>query len=130
MNWKMNWDAMGITTSVICAIHCAVLPLLVASLPVFGFDIIKNSIFEYGMIGLAFLVGIFALQHGYRKHHHKPVPLVLFTVGILFLCAKQIWHSYHTWLLVPAVLCIITAHYLNYSYSRINEAKAVAKATA
>jgi hypothetical protein len=32
--------------------------------------------------------------------------------------------------LVPAVLCVITAHYLNYSYSRISEAATVAKAAA
>ncbi len=109
---------MGITASVVCAIHCAVLPLLLTSLPVFGFDIIQNSFFEYGMIALAFLVGLYALSHGFRKHHQRLLPLFIFTIGILFLLAKQIWHSLHTWLLIPAVIAIISAHYLNYRFSK------------
>ena len=120
MNNKINWDALGITTSVACAIHCAVLPLLLSSLPVFGFDIVKNPFFEYAMIALAFIVGVYALSHGFRKHHHRVFPLALFTVGILFLLAKQIWHSLHIWLLIPAVIAIVTAHYLNYRLCRVH----------
>jgi hypothetical protein len=54
MNFKINWDALGITASLACAIHCAVLPLMLTSLPLFGINIIHNAIFEYSMIGLAF----------------------------------------------------------------------------
>jgi MerC mercury resistance protein len=118
MNLKINWDALGITASVACAIHCALLPLLLTSLPVFGFDIIKNTFFEYFMILLAFAVGAYALSHGFRRHHHHFLPLAIFTLGILLLLAKQIWHSIHIWLLVPAVTAIITAHYLNYRFCR------------
>jgi MerC mercury resistance protein len=118
MMGKINWDALGVTASVACAIHCAVLPLLLTSLPVFGFDIIQNVLFEYGMILLAFLVGVYALSHGFRKHHHRFLPLTMFSVGILFLLAKQIWHTMHLWLLVPAVIAIISAHYLNYRFCR------------
>jgi hypothetical protein len=120
MNNKINWDALGITTSVACAIHCAVLPLLLSSLPVFGFDIVKNPFFEYAMIILAFVVGVYALSHGFRKHHHRVFPLALFSIGILFLLAKQIWHQLHIWLLIPAVIAIVTAHYLNYRLCRVH----------
>jgi hypothetical protein len=120
MNIKINLDALGVTTSVVCAIHCAVLPLLLTSLPVFGFDVIRNDFFEYAMILLAFVVGVYALSHGFRKHHHRLLPLSIFSVGILFLLAKQAWHALHIWLLVPAVIAIITAHYLNYRLSRIH----------
>lgn len=120
MTRKINWDALGITASVACAIHCAVLPLLLTSLPVFGFDIIKNSLFEYGMIVLAFLVGAYALSHGFRKHHHRYMPLAIFSIGILFLFAKQVWHNLHLWFLVPAVTAIVCAHYLNYRFCRVH----------
>ncbi|GAC1449157.1 MAG: hypothetical protein NVSMB7_11080 [Chitinophagaceae bacterium] len=119
MQSKMNWDAMGVTASVACAIHCAVLPVLLTSLPVFGFDIIQNPLFEYGMIGLAFLAGIYALSHGFRKHHQRFLPLAIFSIGILLLLAKQVWHTLHIWLLIPAVIAIISAHYLNYRYCRV-----------
>ncbi len=109
---------MGITASVACAIHCAVLPLLLSSLPLLGTDIIRNDFFEYGMIVMTFAIGVYALSHGYRLHHHKFLPLILFTAGVLFLIAKQVWHSVHIWLLVPAVTAIVSAHYLNYRYCR------------
>ena len=118
MNIKVNWDALGITASVACAIHCAVLPLLLSSLPFLGVDIIQNDFFEYGMIVLTFAIGTYALSHGYRMHHHRPLPLIIFTVGILFLIAKQVWHSDHIWFLVPAVTAIVSAHYLNFRYCR------------
>src|SRR3982074_475932 len=91
---KINWDALGVTTSVLCAIHCAILPLVIASLPVFGVNIINNARFEYGMIGLAFVIGSWALWHGFRKHHHRFGPWLLFAGGMILLLAKQRWHEY------------------------------------
>src|SRR5450432_1297440 len=120
MTKKINWDALGITASVACAIHCAILPVLLTSLPVFGFDIVQNIFFEYGMILLAFVVGIYALSHGFRKHHHRILPLYIFSIGILFLLAKQVWHTMHLWLLIPAVTAILSAHYLNYRLCKMN----------
>ena len=115
MNSKnINWDAVGIATSVACAVHCALLPLFLTSLPLFGINIIENTGFEYLMVALAFGVGSYALYHGKKKHHHRWLPLVIFSVGILLLFAKLAWHEWRIILLIPAVGCIVAAHYLNY----------------
>ena len=114
MNFKINWDGLGIFTSVACAIHCVLLPLLATSLPLFGVDIIHNSFFEWSMIGIAFVVGSYALVHGYKKHHRNQVPILLFVIGFIFLLTKQFFHEYETWFLVPAVIFIVTAHWRNY----------------
>jgi hypothetical protein len=118
MAMKINWDALGITTSMACAIHCAVLPLILTSLPVFGINIIDNVSFEYTMIFLAFAIGSVALYHGYKKHHHNFLPLPIFALGVVFLLFKQAWHDLQFWFLIPAVCCIVYAHYLNYSLCR------------
>ncbi len=118
MNFKPNWDALGITTSVACAIHCAVLPVLLTSLPIFGINIINNTAFEYFMILLAFAVGSFSLIHGYRRHHSSAWPLILFTIGILLLFAKQLWHDYTLWLLPFAVSFIVSGHFYNLKLCR------------
>lgn len=118
MKTKINWDALGITTSVLCAIHCAVLPLFLAALPLFGVNIIDNFAFEAGMILLAFVIGAYALWHGYRWHHHKKLPLILFVFGMLLLVLKQVFLQYHVLLLIPAVLLIVLAHLLNYKLCR------------
>ncbi len=114
MRSKINWDGLGITASVACAVHCALLPLFLTSLPFFGIELIDNFSFEIGMILIAGAIGFYSLIHGYKKHHHQILPLLLFIIGICFLCAKQAWHQWQLWLLPPAVFFIITAHYFNY----------------
>jgi MerC mercury resistance protein len=114
MNLKLNWDKMGIATSIVCAIHCALLPALTATLPVFGVNIVANAYFEWGMIALAFLVGVYSLYHGFIKHHRNLKPVYIFTAGFIFLVLKQFFHQYEYLLLAFAVLLIITAHYYNY----------------
>ena len=115
---KINWDALGITASIACAIHCAVLPLLLTSLPVFGINIIDNLAFEYGMILLALGVGGWSLYHGYRRHHHQRLPLMIFGLGMALLFAKEIFHDLKLWFLIPAVITITIAHYINFRYCR------------
>lgn len=111
---------MGIGASIACAIHCALLPLVVSSLPIFGIDIIENDFFEYGMIVLAMAIGFYSLYHGWKSHHHEKRPLVIFAIGMLFLFAKQYWHHLQIWFLVPAVVIIVYAHYLNYRLCRVH----------
>jgi len=116
----MNWDALGITTSAACAIHCAVLPLFFSVWPLFGVNIIQNLAFEAGMVLLALCIGAYSLYHGLRKHHHNKQPLLLFIAGILLLGLKLFFIQYETWLLIPAVAFIVTAHYLNYRFCRVH----------
>ncbi|MES2773461.1 MAG: MerC domain-containing protein [Bacteroidota bacterium] len=115
---KINWDALGVTASVACAIHCAVLPLVFTSLPFWGIDIITSKMFEYGMIALAFVIGVIALSHGYRKHHHRLYPILFFAAGFLFLVGKEWKPVFEIPLLIVAVVLILTAHYLNYRLCR------------
>lgn len=118
MKKRINWDALGIGASLACAIHCALLPLILTSLPIFGINIIENKGFEYLMIGLAFVIGAYALWHGYQKHHRQWLPLAIFSVGIIFLFAKEIWHKHAILLLIPAVIFIVGAHYYNFRLSK------------
>lgn len=115
---KFNWDTIGITASLACAIHCALLPLFLTSLPVLGIEIIDNFLFENIMIGFALAIGSYSLYHGVKKHHHKWWPIVIFSLGICCLVLKQLFHQYQFWLLGPGVLCIIIAHYLNYKFCK------------
>ncbi len=114
MNIKLNWDAFGIGTSVACAIHCALLPVVVSTLPVFGINIIHNSFFEWGMIVLAFVVGCYSLYHGFITHHRSYVPGIIFFAGFIFLVLKQFFHQFEYLFLAIAVILIIAAHYYNY----------------
>jgi MerC mercury resistance protein len=117
---KINWDAIGISASLACAVHCALLPLFLTSLPLFGINIIHNFFFEGGMVLLAFCIGVYSLYHGYRKHHHSGTPLALFSIGIILLALKLFFIQYETWLLIPAVTLIVLGHILNFRFCRVH----------
>lgn len=121
MNFKLNWDGVGILTSVICAIHCGLLPIVLPVLPLFGVNIVHNLFFEWGMIVLAFLVGAYSLVHGYFKHHRSFLPLSLFLAGFVFLVAKQFVKDQEFLFLGLAILLIIPAHYINFKYCHRNK---------
>lgn len=110
---RINYDALGIAASVACAIHCALLPIFLSSLPILGMDIIDNPFFEAAMIAMAAVIGFRSLRHGFRKHHHTRLPLIVFAVGICLLVLKQVWHEQQLLFLIPALLAILTAHILN-----------------
>ena len=120
MKARINWDALGIGASLACAIHCALLPLFLTSLPLFGMNIIHNTVFEVGMIGLALAIGTYSLYHGFRRHHHSALPLLLFYAGFTFLVLKQFFIQYEVWLLIPAVILIVTAHLFNFRFCRVH----------
>ena len=118
MSFKINWEALGIGASLACAIHCAVLPLFMSSLPLFGVNIIENILVEVLLLGTAFVIGFTTLWHGFKKHHHKVTSLLLFSIGMLFFALNQFVHfPYSTFLFItPAVVLVIAAHFLNHRY--------------
>ena len=120
MRFRINWDALGISASLACAIHCAILPLLLSSLPLLGINIIDNKWFEYVMIVITVVIGVYSLWHGYKKHHHRFLPLIAFLIGVLFLFAKQIWHNQQIIFLSIALLLIIYAHLTNFRLCRVH----------
>jgi hypothetical protein len=61
-------DRLGATGSLLCAIHCALLPLLIALLPSLGIATWLGEDFERGFVVFATLLGLFTLLWGYRRH--------------------------------------------------------------
>ncbi|MBX3253882.1 MAG: MerC domain-containing protein [Chitinophagaceae bacterium] len=116
---KINYDRLGIFTSIACAIHCTLLPLFISSIPFLGMDVLEHKGIEWSMILLALLFGVLSLYHGYKQHHHKLLPLFLFGIGFMFLLLNQLIAERLVYLFIPvSVICIISAHSLNLFYNR------------
>ena len=60
-------DRLGATGSMLCAIHCAALPLVLVLAPAFG-AWFGSATFEYGFIAFASVLGLTSLILGYRQH--------------------------------------------------------------
>ena len=119
MKIQINWNALGVSAGVACAIHCALLPLFISTLPLFGINILDNIYFEIGMMSVALLIGGFTLFHGFRKHHHRLLPLLLFLAGMSLLILKHFFAANILWLVIPSSILIISAYYLNWKLCRL-----------
>lgn len=112
---KLNLDVLGIGASLICAVHCALLPLLMTVLPLLGLEMFKNEKLEYGLLSFTFLVGCTSLFRGYRYHHHYAKPLLLFALGFVLLLTGHFLAEDH-WepvLVAAGALLIVIAHVWN-----------------
>ncbi|RZK24994.1 MAG: MerC domain-containing protein [Flavobacterium sp.] len=56
-------DKAGILTSLICAAHCGIMPIISVFVPVLGFGVFQNGFVEAGMFVLSLLFGI----HSFKK---------------------------------------------------------------
>jgi hypothetical protein len=61
-------DRSAAAGSLLCAIHCALLPLLIALLPSLGIAVWLGDGFEQGFVVFASLLGITTLAWSYRRH--------------------------------------------------------------
>lgn len=63
-------DRIGIIASVLCAIHCALTPVLLMLMPTFG-KAWSHPATHWGMALVVIPIAVFMLIKGYRKHGRK-----------------------------------------------------------
>ena len=82
-------DRFGATASFLCAVHCAVLPLVIAVLPALGLGFLADHRFERAFIAFASLLALTTLFLGFRRHQRFRAfwflapGIVLLTAGII-----------------------------------------------
>ena len=78
-------DMLGFSASTICAIHCAMIPVILLFLPLIGLEFITDPIIEITLIGLSLVIGVYTLSRGYLRHHRRLYPMVLFIAGLAII---------------------------------------------
>ena len=118
---KIRWwhfaDRVGATASFLCAIHCALLPFVLAMLPFVGLGFLADHAFERGFVLFACALALFALIRGYRRHQ-GPLPLLLAAPGLaLLLLGVTYAEGYsiilHSVLVTCGGLLVASAHFAN-----------------
>jgi hypothetical protein len=61
-------DRLGALGSLLCAVHCAAIPLLIALAPSLGAAAWLGGGFELGFVVFATALGAFSVLWGYRRH--------------------------------------------------------------
>jgi MerC mercury resistance protein len=117
--YSSRLDSAGMTASILCAIHCAIVPLLITILPLAGLGFLANPLIEWSMIVFALCVGTYAIGLSYLRTHHRLLPPILLVVGFLVIIIGHLFvHGWHEAIVVPiGGLLIATAHFFNFRYS-------------
>jgi len=119
---KSKLDNIGMTASVLCAVHCAVVPIIITSLPLLGLGFLSNPWFEWGMITFALAIGVCAIGITYIRRRHSLLPMFLLIGGFVIIIAGHLFiTNWREAIIVPiGGLLIAAAHFFNYKYSKIS----------
>jgi hypothetical protein len=115
--WWRVADRIGATASFLCAIHCALLPFVLALLPFVGLEFLADHRFERGFVLFACALALLALIRGYRRHQGT-LPLLLAAPGLaLLLLGVTYAEGYsvilHSVLVTCGGLLVASAHFVN-----------------
>lgn len=82
-------DATGATASLLCALHCAAMPLVVTMLPLVGLSFLATDLAEWALVGLSATLGVTSLCLGYKEHRSR-WPLGVLAGGLALLALGRI----------------------------------------
>lgn len=77
--------------SMLCAVHCALMPVLMILVSVSGSGIITSHFWEVIILGGSLILAGLALLSSYRNHN-KALPLLLFSAAVLMAIPGIIFH--------------------------------------
>jgi hypothetical protein len=87
-------DRLGATGSLLCALHCALLPVVIALLPSIGLAGLLGERIEVAFVLFASAVGLYSLVSGYRRHRLWQA-LALMLPGLLILWVGILYPPLH-----------------------------------
>lgn len=116
-------DRAGMTASFLCALHCALMPLVVTLLPLLGLSFLASEPVEWALIGASATLGTFSLCLGFKEHRSRRALAVL-AIALALLVMGRVSHHHlqaQPWgvvLLVLGGLTMMSAHILNHYLCR------------
>lgn len=114
---RKTLDKVGMAASSLCAVHCALAPILITVAPLVGLGFVFEERFEtifiMGSLGIAFL----SLVWGFYKSHRKFEPLYLLLLGAALIGISRMDAPF-SFLPEPVLmacggLSIAISHYIN-----------------
>lgn len=111
-------DRIGVTGSVLCALHCAAIPLVIALVPGVGLGLFASEGLEAGFVVFATVLALASLWMGYQRHRSFRGWLFLLP-GLAALWAAMLYPPLHQSVVPHAVAMtlggtlIAVAHVLN-----------------
>lgn len=104
-------DLLGTGLSVVCAVHCLSMPVVLSALPAAAS--VLGGFHPVLLLGVV-VVALVAFVPGFRRHH-SPLPLSLGAVGIALLTSALLFEEslFETVLSLAGALAMMAAHVAN-----------------
>lgn len=113
--FKLSPDAAGFFASMLCAIHCSAIPILISMGLLSSSTWLHNHMIDWVVIFSGIIIASYSLVGDFFKKHKNYTPMLIATVGFTFLVIGMIDH--HGWMLIISViggLMVATAHVINH----------------
>ena len=119
-NPTLNLDFIGFSTSLACAVHCSVLPAILALGIWPTLEILEHGFVETFFIGSALIMASLALVNGIKKHNSS-LPLRIACLGfVLITLSRFVAGPGEMVLTTLGGIVIATAHWLNWKLLQQN----------
>ena len=109
-------DLIALSSSLICAVHCAAIPVVLSFSSLSSLHFLENPYIELTFISLGLVFAITSLWPSYKKVHFQVKPLLYAVLGFLFIALgrldfTELWEVVNT---VIGASIVAFAHYLNW----------------
>ncbi len=122
--FKINPDSAGFFTSMLCAIHCSAVPVLISMGLLSTSTWLHNHMIDWVVIGTGMMIASYSLVGDFIKKHKNFTPLIFASFGFIFLLLGMIDHQ--GWMLILSILgglMVATAHIFNHRLSSLRTVK-------
>lgn len=110
-------DRVGVVGSVLCAAHCALLPVVLAALPALGLGGASLVDLDQAFTVFATLLGVTMLSYGFRRHRVFRAWMVLIPgLALIWIGSFTPLHNHsigHVVVMVAGGLAVAAAHLIN-----------------
>ena len=114
-------DLIALSSSLICAAHCAIFPIVLSFSSLSSLYFLNNPLIEWVFISLGIVFLFTSLWPSYKNNHHKTRPLKIALLGFTFIAIGRL-HLTHLWEVSHTVIgatLLAVAHYSNWRLLRI-----------
>ena len=110
-------DRVGLVSASLCAVHCALFPILAAVVPALGFTLSGWGDIDQAFVVFASVLGISTVTVGYRRHRVLKASWLLLA-GLILLWGGSFTHLHdhgvlHAVLMTAGGGLLASAHFFN-----------------
>lgn len=116
---SLHLDSFGFFASFLCALHCALLPVLLVLLPFASRQLLMGHAVELLLLGLSFMMACVSLVQSYHKHRRRQVLILMFGGFVLVILGLTLMHTQAMEVVLTSTggLIVALGHYLSWRYT-------------